>query len=107
MKTLTVRLPESLCDEITRDAEARKISKSEVIRLLLEEALAGPTMSWIDELDDLEAFELMAQLLNVAREVEAIVENPPKPPPRKTKAKAKPKKTKTVRAKKAKTATAR
>ena len=90
-------------DEITREAEARKLSKSEVIRLRLEEAIAESRMSLIDELDDLEAFELMARLLSVAREVEAVVENRPSGRPRKTKTK----KTKTVRAKKKSTSAAR
>ena len=63
MKTLTVRLPESLFAEIANDAETRKISKSEIVRQRLERATGGSRMSLVDELDDLEAFELMANLL--------------------------------------------
>ncbi len=83
MKTLTVRLPESLCTEIARAAGARRISKSEIIREWLEEA-AAERMPLIDELDDLEAFALMAQLLGVGRPAEpmAIVTRPPKRAPR-------------------------
>jgi hypothetical protein len=75
MKTLTVRIPESLFAEITRESVARKISKSEVIRQRLEQAVAdGAKMPLIEELDDLEAFALMAQLLAVGRADEPMVE---------------------------------
>jgi hypothetical protein len=76
MKTLTVRIPESLFAEITREAVARKISKSEVIRQRLEQASAeGAKIPLIDELDDLEAFALMAQLLGVGRPEDVVVES--------------------------------
>ncbi|HEY3899266.1 MAG TPA: ribbon-helix-helix protein, CopG family [Chthoniobacter sp.] len=65
MKTLTVRIPESLFAEITREAVARKLSKSEVIRQRLEQCSAVTRSLLIDELDDLEAFELIARLLDV------------------------------------------
>jgi len=62
MKTLTVRLPESLFAQIADDAQARNTSKSEIVRQRLER-VAGSTTPLVDQLDDLEAFELMAQLL--------------------------------------------
>jgi hypothetical protein len=74
MKSLTVRIPESLFAEITREAVARKISKSEVIRQRLEQAIAVSRTPLIDELDDLEAFELIARLLGAGRPEEPMVE---------------------------------
>jgi hypothetical protein len=69
MKSLTIRLPETLFAEIAREAEARKVSKSEIVRERLE--LAGDAKRPLcDEMDDLEAFELMANLLSFARPAE-------------------------------------
>ena len=70
MKTLTVRIPESLFAEITREAVARKLSKSEVIRQRLEQSSVILRTALIDELDDLEAFELIARLLDVGLPLE-------------------------------------
>jgi Arc/MetJ-type ribon-helix-helix transcriptional regulator len=72
MKTLTVRIPESLFAEITREAVARKLSKSEVIRQRLERVSAMTRTPLIDELDDLEAFALIARLLNVGYDVDPV-----------------------------------
>ena len=69
MKTLSIRLPESLFVEIAREAEVRKISKSEVVRERLESTANG-RQPLCDEMDDLEAFELMANLLAFSRPVE-------------------------------------
>jgi hypothetical protein len=41
MKTLTVRLPESLAAEIEAESQRRKLSKSDVVRERLERASAG------------------------------------------------------------------
>jgi Arc/MetJ-type ribon-helix-helix transcriptional regulator len=70
MKTLTVRLPESLFDEIEQDARARKVSKSEIVRQRLEQA-RDAKRPLVDEMDDLEAFQLIAQLLGLSRPLEA------------------------------------
>jgi metal-responsive CopG/Arc/MetJ family transcriptional regulator len=69
MKNLTVRLPEPLYDEISREAEERKISKSEIVRQRLEVAVDG-NLPLVDRLDDLQAFELMSQLLSFAPSTE-------------------------------------
>jgi len=42
MKTLTVRLPESLAATIEAESQARRISKSDVIRERLQRAAPGP-----------------------------------------------------------------
>ena len=42
MKTLTVRLPESLAAAIEAESRGRKISKSDVVRERLEQASAAP-----------------------------------------------------------------
>ena len=73
MKTLTVRISESLFAEITREAVDRKLSKSEVIRQRLEQASAGSRPPLIDELDDLEAFELIARLLDVGQPTARVI----------------------------------
>ena len=41
MKTLTVRLPESLAASIEAESRARKLSKSDIVRERLERAPAG------------------------------------------------------------------
>ena len=42
MKTLTVRLPESLAAAIEAESQARRISKSDIIRERLQRAATGP-----------------------------------------------------------------
>jgi len=69
MKTLSIRIPESLFDEIGREADALSISKSEMVRRRLEMSPVE-RQALCDEIDDLEAFELMANLLAYARPAE-------------------------------------
>ena len=49
MKTLTIRLPDSLAFEIERESQSRRVSKSDVVRERLHQpqraAAAGGTMS--------------------------------------------------------------
>lgn len=55
MKTLTVRLPEPLAADIESESQARKISKSDVIRERLEQAARQPrpSTSAVDAIADL------------------------------------------------------
>ena len=46
MKTLTVRLPDSLVAQIEAEARARSVSKSEVVRERLAAASAARTVSY-------------------------------------------------------------
>ena len=47
MKTLTVKLPDPLFAEITSDAKARRISKSEVVRERLVRSGASKNSLWL------------------------------------------------------------
>lgn len=51
MKTLTVRLPESLADEIAAEAQERGVSKSDVVRERLESKRGARKLP--PELDDI------------------------------------------------------
>ena len=53
MKTLTVRLPESLAAEIESESRARRISKSDVVRERLERAPAQATDDPLASIRDL------------------------------------------------------
>ena len=54
MKTLTVRLPESLAAAIEAEARARGVSKSDVVRARLERSdAAGERSASLDEIADL------------------------------------------------------
>ena len=46
MKTLTVKLPESLFAEIESSARVRKVSKSEIVRERQEKAKPAKTTLW-------------------------------------------------------------
>jgi hypothetical protein len=52
MKTLTVKLPDSLLSEIASDAKARKTTKSEIVRERLSRARSVGTSLW-NRMEDL------------------------------------------------------
>ena len=53
MKTLTVTLPECLAASLEREAERAQVSKSEIVRDILERHLSGAPVSAVDLAGDL------------------------------------------------------
>ena len=53
MKTLTVKLPERLAVSLEREAERAQVSKSEMVRNILDRHLAGAPVSAVDLAGDL------------------------------------------------------
>ncbi|RAI44075.1 CopG family transcriptional regulator [Rhodoplanes roseus] len=53
MKTLTVRLPDALVAEIEAESQARKVSKSDVVRERLSVAAPGAPSSSLSAISDL------------------------------------------------------
>ncbi|MDE0449982.1 MAG: ribbon-helix-helix domain-containing protein [Spirochaetaceae bacterium] len=53
MKTLTVKLPERLAASLEREAERAQVSKSEMVRDILDRHLSGTAVSAVDLAVDL------------------------------------------------------
>ena len=53
MRTLTVKLPERLAASLEREAERAQVSKSEIVRDILERHLSGAPVSAFDLAGDL------------------------------------------------------
>lgn len=53
MKTLTVKLPERLAVSLEREAERAQVSKSEMVRNILDRHLSGTPVSAVDLAGDL------------------------------------------------------
>lgn len=53
MKTLTVKLPERLAASLEREAKRAQVSKSEIVRNILDRHLSGAPLSAVDLAGDL------------------------------------------------------
>jgi hypothetical protein len=77
VRTISLKLPDSLLDQLEKEARTRRVTKSRLVRESLEQALSNRHSSRSASCFDLACFDLACDLAGVAKGLpEDLAENP-------------------------------